>query len=292
MKILLTGATGFLGAYVLECLVRRGIETLCIGRNRPELDAAVDYVAVDLLEKPNILQLCQKTGVTHLLHLAWYTEHGRYWSSPLNLRWSEASVHLVEEFCLAGGRRVVVAGTCAEYDWAYGYCKEDLTPLKPATSYGIAKDATRRLIGSVCEGHGATCSWGRVFQPYGKGESDERLIPSLIRVFRGCQEPFGVNADAYRDFIHASDVAEGFVTLLLSDVQGAYNISSGEPIKIGDVVVMLGLGCDADPSVVLDLASNRNDAPKLLLGDSSKLRELGWVPRTPFREGLVDLLNH
>ena len=59
------------------------------------------------------------------------------------------TTRLVEAFCIAGGQKVVIAGTCAEYDWTHCYCQEDSTPLHPATLYGTAKDATRRLAMAV-----------------------------------------------------------------------------------------------------------------------------------------------
>lgn len=143
---------------------------------------------------------------------------------------------------LAGGQKVVVAGTCAEYGWSHGVCLEDTTPLEPATLYGTAKDAARRLAMAVCAQHGVPCAWGRIFLPFGPGEAPQRLIPSLIEVFGGKRAPFGVNADACRDFLHASDVAEAFVALLRADKgagEGAVNIASGEPVRLADLVVML-----------------------------------------------------
>lgn len=286
MKVLLTGASGFLGRYVLECLHRHGIATLAIGR-QPPTGQTVDFIAVDLLAAPDLNDLCQTAGATHLLHLAWYTEHGQYWTSPLNLRWTEASVRLVEAFCRAGGRQVVVAGTCAEYDWSYGYCREDTTPLNPATLYGVAKDATRRLVAAVCEQAQVPCAWGRIFLPFGNGEASQRLIPSLIEVFQGRRAPFGVNAQAYRDFLHASDVAEGLIALLISGANGAYNISSGEPMRIGDLVEIMARHYNADARLILDLATERSGEPCLLVGENFKLKALGWKSRLSFIEHLL-----
>ncbi|AFL72921.1 NAD-dependent epimerase/dehydratase family protein [Thiocystis violascens] len=278
MKVLLTGSSGFLGRYVLESLHRREIATLAIGRHPPAGPGA-DFIAVDLLAAPDFDALCRSAGVTHLIHLAWYAEHGQYWASPLNLRWTEASVRLVEAFCRAGGRQVVAAGTCAEYDWSHGYCREDATPLNPATLYGVAKDATRRLVSAVCDQAQIPCAWGRIFLPFGQGESSQRLIPSLIDVFQGRRLPFGVNATAYRDFLHASDVAEGFFALLHAGANGAYNVSSGEPVRIGELVRALAGYYDADPRPVLDLTTERQGEPRLLVGESLGLRAFGWKPQ-------------
>lgn len=286
MRVLLTGASGFLGRYVLDILRSRGIDAVMIGRQRIPGNGDMDFIGADLLTTPDFTALVKESKATHLLHLAWYTEYGKYWTSPLNLRWVEATTRLVEAFCEAGGQHVVVAGTCAEYDWSHGYCREDSTPLNPATLYGTAKEATRRLVMAVCEQHQVSCAWGRGFLPYGTGEGNQRLIPALIDVFRGKRPPFGVNAPAYRDFLHVSDVAEGFITLLQSGERGDYNISSAQPMQLADVVRELARLLDADPQAVLNLSSERPGDPHLLVGENLKLKALGWQPAISMARGL------
>jgi nucleoside-diphosphate-sugar epimerase len=288
MRVLLTGGSGFLGRHVLAALARHGIETVAAGRRKPE--GAGAFIEADLLAATDFAEIVREAGATHLLHFAWYAEHGKYWTSPLNLRWADATARLAEAFCEAGGKKAVIAGTCAEYDWSHGICLEDATPLEPATLYGAAKDAARRLTMAVCRQHGMPCAWGRIFLPFGPGESGQRLIPSLIDVFGGKRAPFGVNAEACRDFLHASDVAEGFITLLRCG-EGAFNISSGEPVKLADLVILLADMMDADASVVLGLPGGRSGEPPLLIGDNTKLKALGWEKRIGLREGLQGMID-
>ena len=291
MKVFVTGANGFLGKYALASLKRHGIEAVTVGRQRPQDVEHSAFISADLLANQELSGLLSATGATHLLHLAWYTEHGKYWTSPVNLRWVETTTRLVEAFCHVGGQQVVVAGTCAEYDWSHGYCREDSTPLRPATLYGTAKDAARRLVIAVCAQQEVSCAWGRVFVPFGVGEASQRLIPSLIDVFRGERPPFGVNALAYRDFLHASDVAEGFVTLLRAGAVGHYNISSGQPVQIGHVVRELALLMAVDPGPILALRSECLGEPALLVGENLKLKGLGWLPGYSLAEGLERTLS-
>ena len=276
MRVLITGASGFIGRHVLNCLQRYGISTVVAGRTFPKNVSATDFIQADLLGQYDFVDLLSESGATHLLHLAWYAEHGKYWTSPLNLLWTEATVRLVEAFCLSGGQKVVVAGTCAEYDWSHGVCHEDITPLNPSTQYGISKDTTRRLTLEICAKHKVPFAWGRIFLPYGPGEDSQRLIPSLIEVFQGKRLPFGVNATAYRDFLHVEDVAEGFIRLLQSQAEGAYNICSGQPVQIAEVVRHIAQSLNTDPQAVLNLSKERLGEPVLLVGDDQKLKELGW----------------
>jgi len=276
MKALVTGASGFIGRYVLDHLAQNNIDTVVVGRTRPS-GFTGDFIEVDLLVD-DCTDIARRAGASHLVHLAWYAEHGEYWTSPLNLRWVDATVRLVEAFCAAGGQKVVVAGTCAEYDWSCGCCREDTTPLKPASMYGTAKDATRRLLAAVCSAHQVAFAWGRIFLPYGKGEDSQRLIPSLVEVFKGTRSPFGVNANAYRDLLHADDVARGFINLLLPGAEGSYNISSGRPTQIAQVVNTIANAFNGNPRIVLDLSTERPGEPDILFGDNEKLKALGWQP--------------
>ncbi|NQU55761.1 MAG: NAD-dependent epimerase/dehydratase family protein, partial [Rhodospirillales bacterium] len=227
MKVLVTGGSGFLGGYVLSGLRRYGIDTVVAGRHWPSWDATTDFIKIDLLGTSDFAPLFAESDVTHLLHLAWYAEHGDYWTSSINLRWVEATVRLVEAFCESGGQKVVVAGSCAEYEWGPGLFFEDRSTVNPASLYGVAKDAGRRLIMAICERHQVPCAWGRIFFPFGAGEDGRRLIPSLIKVFQGEHPPFGVRALSCLDFLHAADVAEGFIKLLDPHAIGVYNASSG-----------------------------------------------------------------
>jgi nucleoside-diphosphate-sugar epimerase len=292
MRVLLTGATGFIGSYVLKSLLNQNIDVVALGRKKPRALQRSQFIEADLLTTQNYDQLFAEHNFTHFLHLAWYTEHGKYWTSPLNLRWVETTVKLVEAFCKAGGKHVTVAGTCAEYDWSFGYCREDATPLKPFKLYGVAKDATRRLVSELCSCYQIPCSWGRVFLPYGKGESSLRLIPSLIDVFQGRRKPFGVNADVYRDFLHAADVASAFRHLLSKKTEGIYNICSAQPVQLSKVVTFIADCFKVDPMKILRLNVPVLKEPPMLVGSNNKLKAIGWEQKVGIESFLKEHIEN
>lgn len=284
MKVLLTGATGFVGRYVAKELERQGIEYMSLQRG---LASDARARQMDLLDTLEIESLFQKLKPTHLIHLAWYAEHGKYWDSELNLQWVLATRRLVEAFCSSGGQHVVITGTCAEYDWTHGYCVEDVTPLKPKSLYGICKDTTRRVIELVVEKHGVSMSWARVFFSYGPGEASQRLIPSLFKAFKKEILPFGVNSGSYRDLLHVEDAARAVLACAQSKFVGAVNICSGRPVQISEIVdVVAGIN-NCDPEVILKLAPKNQEANNFLVGENKKLRSLGWKQEIMLSQGLT-----
>ena len=242
---------------------------------------------MDLLRSENISDIIDRIKPTHLIHLAWYTEHGKYWNSPLNVEWTRATYYLLDAFYKRGGEHALITGTCAEYDWRYGYCMEDMTPLKPTTLYGEAKNATRCFSELIKNQYEKPLAWARIFFPYGSDESYGRLIPSLFRFFRGKEFPFGVNRYAYRDFLHVSDVVGAIMLCVEKKFDGILNICSGKPTSIEQIVREIANICGGNPDQVLEKASNREEDPTFLVGDNQKLRALGWVQKVDIRQGLL-----
>ena len=283
MRVLLTGATGFIGRYVIDELEGIGIDYVTMGRN---LSTSEKHIQFDLLSDEDPFEHIKRIKPTHLIHIAWYAEHGKYWESPLNISWLAATSRLVEAFCQSGGKHVVITGTCAEYDWRYGYCVEDLTPLIPKTLYGIAKNSAREIAAQTCKKYGVGLAWARIFFPYGAGESADRLIPSLLKVYRGEKPAFGVNASCYRDLLHVSDVASAISICAQKEVCGEINISSSEPLSLKSIVRLIASKFEKSPDIVLSLESSRLAEPQFLIGENKKIKSYGWCQKVSFENGL------
>jgi nucleoside-diphosphate-sugar epimerase len=291
MRVLLTGASGYLGRHVLHALQQHGIETICAIHERPLNVHNVEVLKANLLLPDGAEKLIAQAKATHLMHLAWYVEHGKYWNSLQNFEWLQATIRLVNAFCRKGGQHVVVAGTCAEYDWTHGYMRENATPFSPNTPYGICKDATRRVLTSLCNQLGTRLAWGHVFFPFGLDEDPRRLIPSLIRVFRHETPAFGVNANSIRGMLPVQDTAQAFVKLLEPVANGNYNICSGNPTRIEDIVRLVASCFDADPALILQLDSERPRDPFMIVGDNQRLRSLGWTIQNSLEKSIYETVH-
>lgn len=178
MKVMLTGATGFIGRQALAVLQARGLDVYAISA-KPQADTQGLWHTVNLLDEESVKRWLQIHQPSHLLHLAWYVEHGKFWHAPENEPWQRASQHLYEQFISNGGTRAVLAGTCAEYKWGVGdgVCDEATTPTKPHTLYGQCKLALFESAWAYANKHHQSFAWGRVFFPYGVGEPLKNWCP-------------------------------------------------------------------------------------------------------------------
>ncbi len=297
-RVLVTGAGGFIGRHAIAALLARGYEVHAVGRTSApgveQLQAdGVRWHAGDLLGATAAEELMGEIAPTHLLHFAWYAEPGRFWSSPENVRWLEASLRVLRAFAAAGGgRRAVLAGTCAEYDWATagatGRLLEGVTPLAPATLYGHCKQALREVVESLYAlPDSPSLAWGRIFFLYGPDEHPARLVASVIgALLRGEVAPCSHGLQE-RDFLHVADVAAAFVALLDSPVRGAVNIGSGESVTIAELVGLVGRECGSPELVRLGALPARPGEPHALVADVTRLREeVGFAAARTLEEGV------
>src|SRR6185437_8481597 len=202
-RLLITGATGFVGRPALELLVRNGYELHAVARKRQPAHPGVQWHTWDLHDENSVPTLFADVKPTHMLHFAWYAEHRKYWTAPENVDWLEASLAMMRAFKHYGGHRIVVAGTCAEYAWdTNGFCTEGVTPLRPRTLYGNCKNALQASLSAYSREVGLSSAWGRIFFPYGPHEYPSRLVPSVIRSLLKGEVARCTSGEQIRDFIH------------------------------------------------------------------------------------------
>lgn len=291
--VLVTGSNGFIGRHCLPSLLGLGYDVHgVVPQDGMQLDLpGVHWHVLNLLEDRAVEHLLGALRPTHLLHLAWYTEPGQYWHSAENVRWLTASLELLRVFQGMGGQRVVMAGTCAEYDWRYGYCSESLTPLAPASLYGICKASLFQTLTAFAATQGLGAAWGRVFFLYGPHEHPSRLVPDVINALLARRPAHFNGGSQIRDYLHVRDVASAFVALLDSAVTGAVNIASGDPVELRSLVTLIASKIHGLDLLRLDTSPQGATQAPFVVADTRRLRqEVHWKPEYSLDTGLEDTI--
>ncbi len=287
---MLTGASGFVGRHALATLSDAGHEVHAVGLSRGPEAAGVTWHEADLLAASELLGDVEPEI---LIHLAWYAEHGKFWSSTENVRWVQASLGLLRAFAAHGGRRVVMAGSCAEYEWGgEGDLSERDSPLEPATLYGICKDALRRVAGAYAAETSVSLAWARLFFLYGPHEAPQRLVPAVIRPLLAGERAATTAGGQVRDFMHVQDAADALAALALSDVSGAVNVASGRAVSVADVIDLIGTLTGAAELIDRGARPSAASEPARIVADVARLREeVGFRPRISLQEGLESTID-
>ena len=178
MKVLLTGASGFIGKYVFNRLDKHIYDVICVSRKNP---VSPIWIQLDILDFEATLDTIQIVKPDFLIHLAWDVEYGIYWNNLNNEKYMEATINLFKAFISQGGKKIIAAGSCAEYNASSIAVAENTVVNKNELShYGKAK----RDVYEWLERNIETFSWLRIFGIYGHGEDKRRLIPYLIKSFK------------------------------------------------------------------------------------------------------------
>lgn len=292
-RVLVTGATGFIGKHTLPLLLRKGFEVHSVS-SKPINPGSGNYIwhQADLLETNQVTNLLAKVSPSHLLHFAWYTNPKDYWTSHYNLQWLRASLNLLGAFKSNGGKRAVFAGTCAEYEWKHPTYTENKTPLNPATLYGTCKHSLQKILDAYSRETKLSSVWGRIFFLFGPGEHPDRLVSFVIRSLLKNKITPCSKGDQLRDFLYVEDVASAFVSILESDIEGPINIGSGKAVAIKDLVIKI---CEkvGKPDLIRfgDLPSAPGD-PKKLVADITQLtKNIEWAPKYNLDTGIEKTMH-
>jgi nucleoside-diphosphate-sugar epimerase len=277
-RILVTGAGGYVGRQVVAALRGSGYEVTGVARR----DA-------DLLDPEQVDRLLAIVRPTQLVHLAWVTTHGAFPTHPDNDRWLDASLLLLESFLRVGGRRIVTAGSCAEYAWeGDAPLSEERSPCRPVSPYAKAKLELYERAAGYCRQRGMSHAHARLFFSYGPGEQRARLVPSVILALLDGRPIEIANPDSVRDYLEVRDLGRGLAMLVASEIEGAVNVASGAGIAIRDLVEAIAAVAGHGELVSFRPAGKADT----VVADAGKLsRAVGFAPAISFEDGLADAVR-
>ncbi|SDU53088.1 MULTISPECIES: NAD-dependent epimerase/dehydratase family protein [Pseudomonas fluorescens group] len=240
MKVLVTGATGFVGRHLVAALLERGCEIRAVARNAetarsmPWIDD-VEFVSADIHAADlNVVALTE--GIDALVHLAWpgLPNYRALFHFEHNLM---ADYRFIKSAVEAGVQQVLVTGTCFEYGMQSGPLSESTEP-RPSNPYGLAKHTLHLFLQNLQQERPFTLQWARLFYLHGEGQNPNSLLAALDRAIDSGEPTFNMSAgEQLRDFLAIETAASHLAAILHQrDFAGVVNCASGQPVSVRALV--------------------------------------------------------
>ena len=294
MRVLLTGATGFLGSHVLRRFLADGGHNVAIlARSQSDtwriadlLDQVtrIEGALGDLARAEAAVAVFRPEAV---VHLAWSGVAGHSRNDPSQVENLYASLRLLEMSRRAGAKHWIGLGSQAEYGPQSTSLRED-APTRPTTLYGTTKLCTCLLTEKLSAASGVRFVWLRLFSAYGPGDGLECMIPRLIERLLNRERPALTTGEQRWDYVYVEDAAEAVYRAAVSlEARGIYNLGSGQVETIRRVVERIRDLVDPQLPLGLGEVAFGPEQVMHLQADIGRLqRDLDWSPRVPLAEGL------
>ncbi|MCE3226596.1 MAG: Rhamnosyl O-methyltransferase [Bacteroidetes bacterium] len=241
MKVLVTGATGFVGYYVVHKLLERKVHVVATARNSEAARQKSWYDKVTFIEhdftketKENLFEKFQKPDLA--IHLAWGGLANFKDASHI-----ESELPLHKAFLLNlisnGLKDLAVTGTCLEYGMQEGELSEDMD-ANPTIAYPIAKNELRKYTEALRQKFSFHFKWIRLFYMYGEGQTPKSIIPQLQKALRAGENVFNMSkGEQVRDYLPVESIAENIVIFAMQhEITGIINCSSNKPVTVKQLV--------------------------------------------------------
>lgn len=294
MKLVLTGAAGFLGASVLKELLSKNFEVLLILRKNTDcwrINSLISHCQIiysDLNSLEEFQQELIKFKPDALIHTAWtgVFNNKRNDFEQINDNVS-CAINLFKIFEKAQVKTIVAVGSQAEYG-PVNHQIDEYQLTSPTTLYGAAKLACYHMLNVLCQQRNIRFVWHRLFSSYGPRDHQSWFIPYLIKQLANGQEPNLTPGQQLWDYIYIDDAAKAIVlSLIHSNASGIYNLGSGTIISIKALSEKIRNIINPNLNLGFGKLLYRPDQVMHLQADITKIQnDLGWRPITSLECGL------
>lgn len=271
MKILVTGANGYLGQGIVKKLLDNGIEVIATDFKSNYIDRRATIIEANLFEIEDPYVFFRKPDI--VFHMAWRDGFIHYSDNHLN----DLPNHykFIKKIIESGIKRIAIMGTMHEIGFWEGAIKED-TPCNPLTPYGISKNALRDLTKLLAKQNDIKYQWLRGYYIVGNTKYGSSIFSKIsMAVEEGKKEfPFTMGQNQY-DFIDYEDFCNQVTQVLLQDkVNGIINICSGKPEKLADRVERFIKENNYEIKLKYGAFPDREYDSKAVWGDDTKIRQI------------------
>jgi len=279
-KVLVTGATGFIGNYVIAALQQSGCHVIATSSNEAGAKNkswynSVQYIPFNLQQFDDSVNYQQYfDNPDAVIHLAWegLPHYKAAFHSEENLPRHFAFIkNLVQH----GQQNITITGTCLEYGMQEGCLTEDM-PALPANAYAIAKDSLRKQLEQLQQQYTFRLKWVRLFYMYGAGQNPNSLLSQLHSALEKGETVFNMSGgEQVRDYLPVDKVAEYIVAIALQqNIQGIINCCSGKGITVKEFVANYLKKQNKTITLNLGFYPYTDYEPMRFWGDDGKLRSI------------------
>ncbi len=290
--VVITGATGFIGAAVLTELLARDARVTALLRAESDLSRLAtlrgfETLRYSRLSDPELVRTLGSSKPDVFIHCGWRgvggSERNEAFQITENL---PATLEAVELAAATGCRQWIGVGSQAEYGNQNCRISED-APLRPTTIYGKAKLAAGVAAMALCESRGLAGIWLRIFSTYGPGDAPNWFIPYVIQEFLHGRVPKLTRCEQLWDYLYVTDAARAVVAIANGTLAGIYNVGSGKSRPLRDYVEAIRSELETSQEPTYGAEPYRPDQVMHLEADISRLTEAtGWRPQFDLTEGI------
>lgn len=276
-KIAILGANGFLGSPMASAFENSGWDVVAFSR-RTNSESKLQEFEVDIFDERSLKDALASSEPEVVVSTAWDTEHGKFWTSDLNMKYRDATLQFAELSFETGVKTFVGIGTVSEYGPNAGICNAETSPLVPNDIYASSKIETGLRLREIGERFSSRTNWLRIFQAFGPNEKYERFIPGLISSLRK-GEKFSIRTpDFMLDWIHTVDIASATMFSVENELSHFVDVGTGIATSVRDLSELICKELDLDASL-LDYSDQVPGHEKTLVADpTSQLFGAGWSP--------------
>lgn len=298
MRVIISGSTGALGMALIEKLINENVEVLVLCRKDSKRTGQIpthpliSRAYCDLSDFENYQNVTGKSYDV-FYHFAWDGTFGNTRNDMqlqnLNVKYSLDAVHLAKRF---GCHTFIGAGSQAEYGRVESVLKPE-TPTFPENGYGIAKLCAGYMTRILCKQLELKHIWVRILSIFGPYDGADTLIMSTIRKLLNSEVPKFTKCDQIWDYLYSKDAANAFFLLATNGVNGkTYVLGSGEGKPLKEYIYEIR--DSINPKLDLDLGAIAYSENQVmyLCADIEDLKEIGYLPRISFKEGICLLLSN